>query len=294
MRPPLVLYHDNCPDGFTAAWAAWCYFGDSAEYRGVVYGQAPPEDVDGREIVLVDFTFPRHVLNAISQRATYVTVYDHHKTAEADLKGWAEEDKVKRFCLFDMERSGAGIAWDEFSFAPAIPHPRGPRPALVQYVEDRDLWRWALPDSREISEWVFSIPRTFVDWSKAAHDLEHNPAACIQAGQALLRAKRGRVAQMCKHVRWGMLHGYPVPYVNASWDFSEVGEYLIEQYPATAFGAYYFDRADARQWGMRGHQYGVDVSTVAKVYGGGGHAAAAGFQTEIGWLPDPITVVVSS
>lgn len=35
----LVLHHANCADGFTAAWCAWRYFGDDAEYVPVQYGQ---------------------------------------------------------------------------------------------------------------------------------------------------------------------------------------------------------------------------------------------------------------
>lgn len=282
---PLVLYHDNCPDGFTAAWAVWCDLGDTAEYRGVNYGQQPPEDVDGRRVVLVDFSYPRAALDAVAAQAASVEVYDHHKTAQADLAGWTGGKVV-----FDMERSGAGIAWDEFNQDGA--YYIGLRPKLIDYVEDRDLWRWALPHSREISEYLFSVPRTFDDWSAVRDALGWNASpwtaqgeAIIAAGTALLRAKRERVAAMCKHVRWGMIGGCAVPYVNASWDFSEVGEYLAAGNTTAAFGAYYFDRADARQWGMRTQRADVDVSVVAKGYGGGGHRAAAGFQTEIGWLP---------
>ena len=36
---PLVIYHGRrCPDGFGAALAAWLFFGDKAEYRGVDHG----------------------------------------------------------------------------------------------------------------------------------------------------------------------------------------------------------------------------------------------------------------
>jgi len=59
-----------------------------------------------------------------------------------------------------------------------------------------------------------------------------------------------------------------------------------EQFPEAPFAGYYFDRKDARQFGFRSHN-GFDVSAVCKRYGGGGHAAAAGFTSAIGWLPDP-------
>ena len=275
MKPTLVLYHDNCPDGFTAAWAVWTALGDEAEYHGVNYGQAPPDDVDGRHVVLVDFSYPRAQLDALAARAALVDIFDHHKTAQADLVGW-ETEGTNRFVVFDMERSGAGIAWDSF-------HPTVRRPRLIDYVETADLWRFALPDSREIREYVFSTPYTFAEWDALALALDDDLPWAVKTGATLLRAKRVRVASMCKHVRWGMLGEHRVPYVNASWDFSEVGEYLATEHSAP-FGAYYFDRADKRQWGMRSRD-GTDVSAVAKEFGGGGHAAAAGFTTQIGWLP---------
>lgn len=56
---------------------------------------------------------------------------------------------------FDLDRSGAAIAWEHFN--------RDAAPDLIRYVEDRDLWRWSLPDSEAVSEamgvWLSSFRR---------------------------------------------------------------------------------------------------------------------------------------
>lgn len=282
---PLVCYHDNCPDGFTAAWAVWKALGDEAEYHAVNYGQAPPLGAaKGRRVILVDFSYPREMLDQLADVAAFVEVYDHHKTAQADLANWRRGRVV-----FDMQRSGAGIAWDEFHQGEAVW--LGLRPNLISYIEDRDLWRWALPDSREVSEYVFSLPRTFSTWDDANVLMGQNAsprslgfAGIVEAGRALLRAKRVRVETVCKNVRWVELAGHKIPVVNTAWDFSEVGEHLCQQFPDAPCGGYYFDRADRRQWGFRSRGE-FDVSAVCQQYGGGGHAAAAGFTSEIGWFP---------
>ena len=280
----LVLYHGNCPDGFTAAWAAWRALGDQAEYRAVNYGHPPPDDAKGRRVVLVDFSYPRAALDALADVAASVEVYDHHKTAQADLTGWG-----RGMVVFDMERSGAGIVWDEF-------HPREHRPALVSYVEDRDLWRWRLTSSREVSEYVFSWPYSFENWDLLASHLGAFGTrggvafqTVVECGSAMLRAKHARVAKVCENARWLIFSGgdgdqVALPVVNTSWDFSEIGEYLCEQFPDAPAGGYYFDRVDARQWGFRSRD-DFDVSALCKRYGGGGHKNAAGFTSEIGWLP---------
>lgn len=284
----LVIYHDNCPDGFTAAWAVWKALGDTAEYRPMNYGQtmpSQPSDYDGRRLIFVDFSLPRPALVKLIEAGARVEIYDHHKTAQADLADLPGASRV----VFDMERSGAGIAWDEFTLDKST-NWLGVRPQLVAYVEDRDLWRWALPDSREVSEYLFSCERTFAEWDRIndawRSDIGRTVAfeQAIEAGRALLRAKNVRVAGMCAHATWRLLGGVRVPVVNASWDFSEIGEYLAVAFDAP-FGAYYFDRADKRQWGMHSRD-GFDVSVVARQYGGGGHGAAAGFTTAVGWLPE--------
>lgn len=230
---PLILYHDNCPDGFTAAWVAWRTMGDKAEYRAVNYGQEAPIDAAlGRHVYLVDFSFSREILDRLADSAASVTIFDHHKTAQADLDNWA-----RGRVIFDMDRSGAGITWDELN--PGGATWLGVRPQLISYVEDRDLWRWALPDSREISEFVFSVERTFKEWDQLAVGLEHYFEQIVEAGKALLRAKRVRVATICKNgVQWLMLGSHSIPIVNTAWDFSEIGEYLCEQFPDAPCGGY--------------------------------------------------------
>lgn len=273
MSAKLVIFHANCPDGFTAAWAAWRKLGDDAEYRPANYGEPPvaDEDVRGRDVLLLDFSYPRDVLDRYASIAQSVRVLDHHRTAQQDLEGCDSRISVH----FDMARSGAGIAWDYF-------HTQH-RPAIVNYVEDRDLWRWQLPDSREVSEYLFSVPREFAEWDAAAAYLEKDLAGAVKIGEVLLRMKRERVKAVCKNYRLMRFGEHQIPVVNSSWDMSDVGEYLCDSLNVPAAG-YYFDRSDKRQWGFRSKP-GFDVSEICKAHGGGGHAQASGFTSEIGWEP---------
>jgi len=267
----LVLYHDNCPDGFTAAWACWKKFGDKADYRGVNYSDPVPADVDGKDVYLVDFSFSLKQMEEIADRAHSVTVFDHHKTAAEALNKF-----IRGNVKFDMNRSGAGITWDEL---------HGGDCTLVNYVEDCDLWHWHFPSSREISEYIFSVERTFPSWDLLAMDLETRFDDIVDRGLVLLRAKRVRVATICQNARFLTFNGIQIPMVNTCWDMSEIGEYLCEQFPQAPAAGYYFDRKDKRQWGFRSRGE-FDVSVLCKQFGGGGHKNAAGFESEIGWLPE--------
>ena len=94
-------------------------------------------DVKGKNVIIVDFSYPRDVLIKMAEDADSIIVLDHHKTAEENLKGLD-------FCIFDMTRSGAVMAWEHF-------HGKGNTPLLFQYIQDRDLWQWKLPQSKEFS-----------------------------------------------------------------------------------------------------------------------------------------------
>jgi uncharacterized protein len=132
MSKLLVLYHAACRDGFAAAWAIWRRFPGS-EFVPVAYGSDPPDVVD-RDVVIADFSYARPVMERIADQCASLLVLDHHQTAEAALKNFAHP---KARVVFDMNRSGAGITWDHF-------FPGQPRPWLIDYVEDRDLWRHKL------------------------------------------------------------------------------------------------------------------------------------------------------
>jgi len=56
---PLIIYHGNCPDGFTAAWVAARALGDHELFLGT-YGEDPPYELaKDRQVFIVDFSYPR-------------------------------------------------------------------------------------------------------------------------------------------------------------------------------------------------------------------------------------------
>lgn len=294
-----VLYHENCPDGTGAAMAAYLKLGDvhcagtgntrRVEYIPVSYGKPPPEIEPDSDIFIVDFSYPRDTLKELKTKARDILVLDHHITAEKDLEGLD-------FCQFDMAKSGAVLSWKHF-------HPQKPVPPFILYLQDRDLWQFKLPQSREVSAAIASYPMDFRVWSNWLNE-ETIIEDLASEGVTCLRLKNQQVQNMVKHHRRAVLDGkhkavmfvppagenevngfgitvepdqWACPVSNASVFFSEVGEALLEYYPDAPFSAYYFDRADGkRQWGLRSRK-GFDCSVIAKAFGGGGHKEASGF-----------------
>jgi uncharacterized protein len=272
---PLVLYHANCPDGFCAAWVAHRQFGGGADYLPVQYGEPPP-DVSGRDVFIVDFSYKRPVMLEVIGAARAVVVLDHHKTAAAELAGDLSvvlpgPSLRQPHVVFDLTKSGGRLTWEHF-------FPGKPAPWLVDYTEDRDLWRWKLDWSREISAFIASHPHRFSLWD--GWDL--TPPGCgawdtfVDAGSAILRYQAQQVEAICATAREVDLDGHKVLAANAPVLISEVAGRLAEGRP---FGASWFVRSDGKQqWSLRSRDGGVDVAEVARRRGGGGHRNAAGFE----------------
>lgn len=269
-KPLTIIYHAHCADGFTAAWAVWTALSadeqDTARVVAAKYGDAPP-DVTGRQVAIVDFSYPREQLLAMHDQSNHsMVVLDHHKTAAAALEGLD-------FCVFDMNRSGAGLAWDHF-------HGKASRPWIVDYVEDRDLWRFALPQSKDVNAYLQALPKdNFAAWSTLSKRPLHEIA---EAGRAITMTIDGYVASMVPNaIRRNFCEFQDIPIVNAPpFAISELVGTLAESAP---FAVGWFQRGDGKyQYSLRSRGAdGADVSEIASRFpGGGGHKNAAGFTLE--------------
>lgn len=280
---PLVIYHANCWDGFCAAWVARKALGGhtgAIEAVPAYYGQKPP-NVAGRRVWVLDFSYPFDVMADMASASEHLIVLDHHQSAQraiADLEAMFITHNMAGAARYSADKSGGRMAW-EFFF------PDSPSPWLVDYTEDRDLWRHALPESENINAALRSHPLDFDLWDEF-HDAVGQREMFKREGAAIRRAERQIVEAHVRNARvlpfclmtggpsqWDDLH---VPVVNATTLFSEIAGELAKGHP---FAACYFDRQDGkRQWSLRSAPDGWDVSEIAKAYGGGGHKHAAGFE----------------
>lgn len=302
-----VLYHDNCADGFAAAWMLSHHLyplptGRTAEFIPVQYNRPMPPIDDGSVVYIVDFSYPRQVLIDLAKRSHRLVVLDHHKTAAKDLDGLNEElnrtlDLRSHLAVigFDMDQSGAMMVWDYFH---ADEYNNMP-PIIIQYVQDRDLWKWELPYSREFSAALAVVPKDFETWNELSNqidfieDIKRLPAFMdfIQDGRERLHTTQLKVQAIADRAVMGQVGGhYPIPIVETANHQSEVGERLCQMYPESKFAATHFalnsgDQAGDQVWSLRSREGdgrwgegGFDVSEVAKGFGGGGHRNAAGFH----------------
>jgi oligoribonuclease NrnB/cAMP/cGMP phosphodiesterase (DHH superfamily) len=268
-----VLYHSNCYDGFGAAWAAWLKFGDGAKYIPVSYGYPPPEMPDAKTIYILDFSYDAVTILNLSLKAQ-VVVLDHHKTAQADLEQLMRTDHngppneiFNPHIVFDMNRSGALIAWQFF-------HPEAVVPALIRHISDRDLWQFKIEGSDLVHSALLSYPFDFEVWNK----LSESMGKLKDEGVTCERMQEALVGKIVKGSWLGKVANHEVPIVNTTISWSEVGEALLDKHPDAPFAASFTVFHDQVMWSLRS-KGDFDVSEIAKKFGGGGHKNAAGYKT---------------
>lgn len=276
MTTRAVLYHKDCPDGFTAAWVAHRALTADGNGPPVVHPVShsnPPPDLTGiDEVYIVDFSYPYDTLVDLTDNGRrLVTVLDHHRSAIDDITSHSSLSDAPVFKDdLDVERSGAGITWDWF-------HPDTPRPPLVDYVEDRDLWRFRLPDSKAVSAFIRSQPYTFEDWDRIR---TLTPEAMADEGRGVLLHIDAYCRAAAVHAYWCEMGGRRFPIVNVPYEScSEVAAFLLDQF-GTDVAGYYFERGEGGwQYGFRSRN-GVTVHDLAAQFGGGGHEQASGCVTD--------------
>lgn len=267
MSKPIVIYHKGCIDGVAAAWCFWRLFGNNLEYFPGVYQEAPP-DVSGRVVYLVDFSYKRAVVEELCKTAEKVFLIDHHKSALEDLEGISAPNF---YSASDLGFSGCMLAW-RYLNGEDLP------PLFLEYIEDRDLWKFKLPDCKSIMMALFSYPITFETfddlYKMSTTDFLRKMTA---EGTAILRKYDLDLETAIKATkRIVIFEGYQVPIANLNGLFaSDAGNQMAVDYP---FSVTYYDSELHRNFSLRSLEIGADVSVIAATYGGGGHKHAAGFK----------------
>lgn len=290
-KADVCVYHMPCDDGFASAWIARKKWPD-IKLAPTNYGLPFPEkDIDGqslgvedKNVLIADFSYKPEVLAEIGRRAASVRVLDHHKTAEADLRDYVggSLSALRNFngggvqAYFDMNHSGAALTW-QFCF------PDEPMPLMIQCIEDRDLWRFALPYSRAFSLFLRSHPYDLSVWTGIAETMAALPQDVLDEAMAIERFYDRQIADVVPTATLKSIGKWKgIPVAHAPYAFaSDLAHQLLKKHPDAPFAAVVVDAYGARTWSLRSEDSRQDVSEVAKQFGGGGHRNAAGFRVPI-------------
>ncbi len=261
-KKAFVCYHDECLDGFTAAWVAWGVLKNRAQFVALKPGMIPGEQIRNSTVYFFDMCPKKDGIAALKKNGNEVIIVDHHISAKEDIK---HADTS----LFDTAHSGAMLAWNFF-------HPKEKAPLLVRYAEDADLWKFSLPRSRDVLSYLDMTDQTFSLWSAISRKMEtaSGKNAIVQEGMLITKHEEKLISNILKKAVRVSFEGHETYAVNSPVFNSEIGHVLYETFPPMAI--IWNSATDGVRVSLRSNGR-VDVSKIAQKYGGGGHKRSAGF-----------------
>lgn len=273
-------FHNNCSDGLSSAWAVWRKYPD-ATFVPLDYGDPPNFHLDQDTLlIIVDFSYNTPVMKWLWSQCGRMIFLDHHTKSEGianalrldcvrEQRSRLGEDSF----LYNANRSGATMAWHYF-------HPAKPCPELLSHVEDHDLWKFELKDTRAVLAGLSMYPRT-TDYIFEAfgEDPDRLIPELKEKGQPIVKREDADVENIIKMtLRYVDIFGHThVPLVNclpwmANWTLAK----LTKDHP---FAVSYYDTKQHRCFSLRSQSpEKADVEAIASAFGGGGHRCASGHR----------------
>lgn len=265
LKSIVVLYHADCKDGFTAAWAAWKKFGSKADYIPIKLGNPPLPEVTNRVVYTLDFMYYSPYLEKFIEDNKKVIAIDHHISAKDFIKKVPEH-------VFDINHSGAALAFKYF-------HPEKKMPQIVKLVEEGDLWKFKSKNVKEILAYIGLLDFDFRVWDKLISDgeKENDYKKFAEKGMAIISYEDKIIENIVRNNAYPVIfEGHTIYAINAPRFLrSEIGMRLSKKCPP--FSLVWTRDKNRIEVSLRSNG-DTDVSKIAVKFGGGGHPNAAGFS----------------
>lgn len=294
-----VIFHKDCPDGFGSAWAIHRFFCNTSNHeaacaRVCLYGakhetKEAMYEVDnivamckGKNVAIVDFAYSPDIILKIKSVCESFILLDHHKSNQLSLLSEPN-------CYFTMEHSGAYLAWAYMVTGKPLMEPEVEAPKVIQYIQDRDIWTFKLPDSRAIGLAMgMTTCGQLVNMDTIDATEEQSIPTLANIGKHYLKYQESMIerslmysSSICTFV------GLTAVIINTSLSPSETGELLLasDRYSHCRLAIVWKwvpkNRIYKFHLRKRSTDMDIDLGFISKTYwGGGGHQDSAGFSIE--------------
>lgn len=285
-----VIYHKNCYDGFTGLFVLSLtkYMDD----RTIIYPDVPsattiPSNIDNKNIIIIDVAYSKQILSNIVKRVKKMTFIDHHLSIRSDV----EELDIPSIheIVYDVNKSGASLTWEYF-------FPQKTLPKFIKYVQDNDIGTWKLKHTipfitaLELQYNTYPSKYNLEHWKSLLDD--SIVANMIKDGILYNQYKDYLVHNNSKKIS---MHYFPSNKIHNMYPniANTIGQYKVAVYngvtcPNTAslsinildnndcdFVIFWVLNLNQNKYILQLRSKTVDVSEIAKTFGGGGHALAS-------------------
>lgn len=194
---------------------------------------------------------------------TRAVIPESEEDQVADARTWV-------LCEYDLNRSGAQLAWDLISLTPSS------IPEIIKYVSDYDRYVFELEHTREV---IYGLGQYDVDLEvyKTILDEKDLIQRLIKDAPVVRSVRQGLIANTIRTTqRIVNFAEHFVPLLNCPKTLTS--EALASLYDKYDFAVSYYDTPTHRNISLRSRKGGLAVNEIAKMYGGNGHVNAAGIN----------------
>lgn len=269
----LVLHHNDADGKSAAAVVGYFEYMDCTFYS-INYGYDIPWNLIKRakKVYMVDFALQpfKEMIKILEMKGDNFIWIDHHKTSIADEVASGQKFKGIR----EIGLAGCELTWKYFT--------QEPFPKIIEMIGRYDVW------DLKIGEDLFAIqsglilydtdPSNTHFWHKLLEDDMTLYNQVLERGRTCLEYQSKRNETYCKSHSFDLVwEGYRFLVLNVLNTNSRVfdARWNHDDYDAMMVFGY-----TNRNWSfsMYTDKPGIDVGTLARKMGGGGHTGASGFQ----------------
>ena len=276
-----ICFHHNDPDGRASGAIVRYALGPEVQLIESDYDATPiswEEVARAETVIVVDFSFPVDEMLKLAEGHEFIWI-DHHKSAMAVFSGIADKWPGVR----DISEAACVLTWKYF-------FPRRPVPKAIVLIGDRDIWRWAEKETGPFNESLYNQDHDAGNaafWRPLFEDDQLTLEKMIEEGTWLRKINLWKIDRMMAARSFEVrFDGHSTLAVNANGN-GDIGNYGRDRGYEIIYC--YIDQIQngVLTTNVTLFSAKVDVSVIARHYGGGGHAGAAGFSFPRAATPFP-------
>ncbi len=283
----IIIYHGLCIDGTSGAWILQKYLKPCS----VISGRRNTDEnfayLQDKDIYFVDFIYDLEQMLQIETLAKSITIIDHHETTKKIIEELKIRTTLRKISLYmDEHRCGAQLAYDYVKEFKSNKLP-DVRPWFIDDIGDKDLWTWKRPNSKytvkamETDKFNMKIQLfdTLTD-DDTCRQLYIEKGVSLEKTDNLFIEKSVNDAQLIKCSFDNVEYSINFLSINTQNNLvSEMGNALCidEKKQGIDFAVIciYMSKRDEYKISLRAIK-DIDLTQIAKHFGGGGHKKASG------------------
>ena len=267
-----ICFHHNDPDGRASGAIVRYALGPEVQLVESDYGATLilwEMVAQAEKVIVVDFSFPVDEMVELADGREFIWI-DHHKSAIAEFDGIADDWPGIR----DISEAACVLTWKYF-------FPERPVPKAIVLIGDRDIWRWAEKETGPFNESLYNQDHDADNtafWKPLFEDDQSTLEKMIEEGAWLRKINLRKVDRMMAARSFEIrFDGHSTLAVNTNGN-GDIGDYGRNHGYEIVYC--YVDQIQngVLTTNVTLFSAKVDVSVIARRYGGGGHAGAAGFS----------------